>query len=120
MMHREISRVIDRQAGMATPLVQLAVGTTRYRNAKASVVRKALDRIPETVAHAHGYAAEVMDIENTIADKMRELDSAQFEAIMRPIFKDDEWLIILVGAVLGAVVGELQVHALIVPFSGGH
>jgi hypothetical protein len=51
---------------------------------------------------------------------MRQLDSEQFEAIMRPIFKDDEWLIILVGAVLGAVVGELQVHALIVPFTGEH
>jgi hypothetical protein len=39
---------------------------------------------------------------------------------MRPIFKDDEWLIIMVGAVLGAVVGELQVHALNVPFTGAH
>jgi hypothetical protein len=46
--------------------------------------------------------------------------SAQFEAIMRPHLKDDEWLIILVGAVFGAVVGELQVHALIVPLASGH
>jgi hypothetical protein len=51
---------------------------------------------------------------------MSQLNSEQFEAIMRPIFKDDEWLIILVGAVLGAVVGELQVHALIVPFTDVH
>jgi uncharacterized membrane protein YheB (UPF0754 family) len=120
MMHREISRAVDKQTGAAVPLVQLAVGSARYQRAKAAVVRTALDRIPETVAHAHGYASEVMDIEGTIADKMRQLDSEQFEAIMRPIFKDDEWLIILVGAVLGAVVGELQVHALIVPFTGGH
>jgi uncharacterized membrane protein YheB (UPF0754 family) len=120
MMHREISKVVDKQTGVAGPLVQLAVGTARYREAKAKVVRTALDRIPETMAHAHSYAAEVMDIENTIADKMRQLDSRQFDAIMRPIFKDDEWLIILVGAVIGAVVGELQVQALIVPLTGGH
>jgi uncharacterized membrane protein YheB (UPF0754 family) len=118
-MHREISRVVDQQIGLAAPLVQLAVGTTRYRDAKAAVVRKALDRIPQTMSHAHRYAAEVMDIENTIAEKMSQLDNEQFEAMMRPIFKDDEWLIIMVGAVLGAAVGELQVHALIVPFTGG-
>jgi uncharacterized membrane protein YheB (UPF0754 family) len=120
MMDREISKVVDKQTGRAAPLVQLAVGSARYREAKAAVVRTALDRIPETVGHAHGYAGEAMDIENTIADKMSQLNSEQFEAIMRPIFKDDEWLIILVGAVLGAVVGELQVHALIVPFTDVH
>jgi uncharacterized membrane protein YheB (UPF0754 family) len=120
MMHRELSRTIDRQVGPAAPLVQLAVGSHRYREAKAAVVGKALDRLPETVAHAHDYAAEVMDIEKTIAEKMSQLNSEQFEAIMRPIFKDDEWLIILVGAVLGALVGELQVHLLIVPFTGAH
>jgi uncharacterized membrane protein YheB (UPF0754 family) len=120
MMHRELSKVVDQQVGIAAPLVQLAVGSLRYRQARARVARTALNRLPETLAHAHGYAAEVMDIENTIADKMSQLDSAQFEAIMRPIFKDDEWLIILVGAVLGAVVGELQVHALIVPFTNVH
>jgi uncharacterized membrane protein YheB (UPF0754 family) len=58
-----------------------------------------------------------MDIENTVADKMSRLDSEQFEAMMRLIFKDDECLIILVGADLGAAVGELQVHAWIVPFT---
>lgn len=118
MIHREIGKAIDEQAGPATPLVQLAVGSTRYREAKAAVVRKALDRLPETVAHAHAYTADVMDIENTIADKMSQLNSEQFEAMMRPIFKDDEWLIILVGAVVGALVGELQVHLLITPFYG--
>ncbi len=33
----------------------------------------------------------------------------QYEAILRPVFKDDEMLMITVGAVLGFLVGELQV-----------
>ncbi len=119
-IEREVSAAIDRQTGVATPLVQLALGSTKYRDMKAAVTQRAMDRLPDTVAHVQGYAAEVMDIERTLADKMSQLDSEQFEAIMRPIFKDDEWLIILVGAVLGAVVGELQVHLLIVPFTGAH
>jgi hypothetical protein len=54
------------------------------------------------------------------ADDVPRTSREQFEPTMRPIFKDDEWLIIMVGAVLGAVVGELQVHALNVPFTGAH
>jgi hypothetical protein len=37
---------------------------------------------------------------------------------MRPIFKDDEWLMVTVGAVLGFLVGELQV-ALVTHLGGG-
>ncbi len=35
--------------------------------------------------------------------------SAEYEAILRPVFKDDEMLMVMVGAVLGFLVGELQV-----------
>ena len=31
-----------------------------------------------------------------------------FENLLRPIFKDDEWIVIVVGAVLGFAVGLLQ------------
>jgi uncharacterized membrane protein YheB (UPF0754 family) len=40
---------------------------------------------------------------------MNKLSPDQYEAILRPIFKDDEMLMITVGAVLGFLVGELQV-----------
>ena len=48
-------------------------------------------------------------IENLIVEKMNKLSPAQYEAILRPVFKDDEMLMITVGAVLGFLVGELQV-----------
>lgn len=40
---------------------------------------------------------------------VNKLSPAQYEAILRPVFKDDEMLMITVGAVLGFLVGELQV-----------
>jgi hypothetical protein len=30
--------------------------------------------------------------------------------MLRPAFKEDEWSLIAVGAVLGFVVGEMQIH----------
>jgi len=40
---------------------------------------------------------------------MNQLTNEQYESILRPVFKDDEPLMITVGGVLGGVVGELQV-----------
>ncbi|OKH71260.1 hypothetical protein EB72_23745 [Mycobacterium sp. SWH-M1] len=111
LVTREIEAAIDRQAGgVAAPIVALAVGTKRYRAMKDRVVTLVLERLPSTLSEAQGYAAEVIDLENTIVDKMSRLTNEEYESILRPVFKDDEPLMIAVGAVLGGVVGELQVQ----------
>ncbi|MEH3140950.1 MAG: DUF445 domain-containing protein [Mycobacterium kyogaense] len=111
LVAREIEGAIDRQAGgVAAPIVALTVGTKRYRAMKDRVVAAVLERLPSTLSEAQGYAAEVIDLENTIIDKMSRLTNEEYESILRPVFKDDEPLMIAVGAVLGGVVGELQVQ----------
>jgi uncharacterized membrane protein YheB (UPF0754 family) len=61
------------------------------------------------MVEAKDYAAKALDVENLIAEKMNKLTPEQYESILRPVFKDDEMLMITVGAVLGFWVGELQV-----------
>ena len=46
--------------------------------------------------------------EQTVREKMNKLTPEQYESILRPVFKDDEMLMVSVGAVLGFLVGELQ------------
>ena len=52
----------------------------------------------------------MIDLEATIVDKMNQLTNEEYESILRPVFKDDEPLMIAVGAVLGGIVGEIQVQ----------
>jgi uncharacterized membrane protein YheB (UPF0754 family) len=111
-LQREVSRAIDEQTGFARPLVVLAVGTKRYRELKESLVAVMLARLPDTMALAGEYATRTLDIENTIIEKMGELDTDQYESILRPVFKDDEVMMIATGAVLGGLVGELQVQVI--------
>jgi uncharacterized membrane protein YheB (UPF0754 family) len=106
---KEIEATIDAQTGIAGPLVVLAVGTKRYRALKDRVVEVVLERLPSTLLEAQDYATSVIDLENTIVTKMNQLTNEEYESILRPIFKDDEPLMITVGGVLGGVVGELQV-----------
>jgi uncharacterized membrane protein YheB (UPF0754 family) len=106
---KELSAALDAQAGFAKPLITLAIGTKRYREVKGTIVRMVLERLPETMQEAKDYTAKTLDIENLIVEKMNKLSPDQYEAILRPVFKDDEMLMITVGAVLGFLVGELQV-----------
>jgi uncharacterized membrane protein YheB (UPF0754 family) len=108
-IEREVSRALDAQSGFATPLVALAVGTARYRALKEKIISRLIERLPDTMAEAKDYAAKTLDIENLIVSKMNQLTPEQYEGIMRPVFKDDEFLMISVGAILGFLVGELQV-----------
>jgi uncharacterized membrane protein YheB (UPF0754 family) len=109
MVARQVRQTLDRQAGPARPLVVLAVGSGRYREIKESIATKVIDRMPETMSYIEDYAADAMDIRNTLVAKMQELTEEEFEALIRPAFEADEWILITVGAVLGFGVGELQV-----------
>ncbi len=109
LVGKEVSAAIDAQTGVATPLVKLAVGTQRYNALKDSLVQIVLERLPTTLVEAQDYAMKTLDLENTIIDKMGQLSNEEYESILRPVFKDDEPTMIAVGAVLGGVVGELQV-----------
>jgi uncharacterized membrane protein YheB (UPF0754 family) len=108
-IEREISAEVDKQAGFAQPLITLAIGTKRYREMKDAVAQMVVERLPNTIQEAKDYAAKAFDVENLVVEKMNKLSPAQFEAILRPVFKDDEMLMVTVGAVLGFLVGELQV-----------
>ncbi|HSV38997.1 MAG TPA: DUF445 domain-containing protein [Nocardioidaceae bacterium] len=108
-VEKEVSKALDDQAGFAQPLVALAIGTQRYRDIKGTIVKLLIERLPDTMAEAKDYTAKTLDIENLIVEKMNMLDEDQYEGILRPVFKDDEMLMITVGAVLGFAVGELQV-----------
>jgi uncharacterized membrane protein YheB (UPF0754 family) len=108
-IEKEVSSALDTQAGVAQPFIKLAIGTKRYHQAKDAIVQMLLERLPETMQQAKEYAAKTLDMENLIVDKMNKLSPDEYEAILRPVFKDDEMLMVMVGAVLGFLVGELQV-----------
>ncbi|HUS22218.1 MAG TPA: DUF445 domain-containing protein, partial [Aeromicrobium sp.] len=110
LMAKEISAAVDAQSGPFTPVVKIAVGTARYNMLKGSLVDMIFERLPETVTEAHSYAKRTIDLENTIVEKMNQLTDEEYESILRPVFKDDEPLVIAVGATLGGLVGELQVQ----------
>jgi uncharacterized membrane protein YheB (UPF0754 family) len=108
MIASHVKKVIDDQSGIARPFVAWTVGTRRYIAMKEAAVERLVERLPDTVKSMDAYAKEAMDLSNTLAGRLQELPPPEFEGMLRPAFQEDEWILILVGAVLGAAVGVGQ------------
>ncbi len=76
---------------------------------EAAVAERVIAKIPETSEHVEAYAAERLDIENTLNDRMALLDTDSYENLLRPAFKDDEWIVVALGATLGFAVRRASV-----------
>jgi uncharacterized membrane protein YheB (UPF0754 family) len=109
VMQDEIQRTIDEQTGVSGRIISTFAGR-QYQEMKQTVADLVIGQIPETTKHIERYAAERLDIENTMVAKMSEMDTDSYENLLRPAFKDDEWIVVALGATLGFIFGEIQVH----------
>ena len=95
-------------------MVVAAIGTDRWRAMKKSVTGKIIEMAPHTAPHAMEYAKRATAIEALFVERLSALDYDEVEEIFHPILKEDEPLIIFLGAVLGGTIGEIQtlyIHA---------
>jgi uncharacterized membrane protein YheB (UPF0754 family) len=113
MVLKNVQKMVDEQAGPTRPLIVLAVGSVRFQEMKKLIAARLLERMPEAMKHVERYAEDAMDLKRTLVTKMQELNEEEFENLLRPAFQQDEWILIAVGAVLGFLVGELQVQIML-------
>ncbi|WP_132119722.1 DUF445 domain-containing protein [Actinocrispum wychmicini] len=109
LVRRVVWETVDARAGLARPVI----GDRRMRDIKQAAADQAMRTLPGTVQVAEDYLTEALDVGNTIARKMNDLSRVEYEELLRPAFRQDEWKLIAVGAIIGFLVGELQVHLLV-------
>lgn len=113
MVQKHVQRAVDENAGIAKPLMVYRIGSRNYQEMKLKVAERVMDRAPDALNHIEEYATDAIDLKNTIIEKVKSLSDDDFEGLLRPIFKQEEWKLIAVGAVLGFLVGELQVQIML-------
>ncbi|GAB3466861.1 DUF445 domain-containing protein [Actinophytocola sediminis] len=112
-IHGVVRETIDEQASAARALISITVGPEKFTQMKHAAADRVIRYLPEALGHAEAYVTETLDIRDTIATRMRRLTRIEYEGLLRPAFRQDEWKLIAVGAVIGAVIGELQVLLLL-------
>ena len=112
IIQTEIGKTIDSQMGFAGRIIGV-VGGRQYQEMKQQIAASIIDKLPETSSYIEQYAADRLDLENVMIEKMMVLDSQSYENLLRPAFKDDEWIIVVLGAALGFLCGEAQAQLIL-------
>ncbi len=116
LAHRRVREAIDSRLGRVQPMVILALGHERYEEMRELVAQRMVEFIPVASKEVERYAVDALDINATILARMNKLSPEEFESVLRPAFKENEMIVVIAGAVLGALIGELQVFFML----GGH
>ncbi|BDS09379.1 DUF445 domain-containing protein [Aureispira anguillae] len=99
---------IDKTAGFNSSLIKFTSGTDTYDEIKMIAVNRFIEAAPEQIHIVFDYAKQALDIEETMYVRMTNLPPDEFVNFLRPVFQEDEWKLILTGAILGMIAGCLQ------------
>lgn len=114
LIRREVDSAIDHVMRNTRTVVDWTLGADDYERLKAEVIDEVIAELPAMLGRLSGYAERTMAIRQTLVERLQSLTPHQFEAMLRPAFEEDEWILIAVGAALGFMVGWFQ---LVVVFS---
>ncbi len=117
MIAKSVAQAVDQTANLAKPVMSFTIGGERYNQLKEYAIAKMTSILPESAKNLEDYLEDAMDLENVMSEKMANLPPEEFENILRSAFQEDEFLLIMIGAVLGAVVGFGQ--AMYFYYTGG-
>jgi len=108
IFEKHTSAACDEILGYARSFAPMAVGADRWTNLKKEVTTGFLEELPNHSSQFLKFVDHALQIEDTLAVRLSSLPPDQFEGMLHPAFQEDEWMLILLGGVLGVVVGLLQ------------
>ncbi len=102
---------IDRAIGPAGPALRVALGTRDYESLRHALATEPVETMMAPLADPEFSASQSQTMRKLIAERMREMTPSDFAQMLRTATREDEWLLLLHGAVLGFAGGI--VHALV-------
>ncbi len=116
MIQMHIRRSIDQTnswgLGVGKPLAKSMLGTQGYIDLKMRAAEYAILFAEEELLSNQAFSEGQKDIiEALLRERMENLTPREFRDVLRPAFQEDEWKLIVVGAVLGLAAGVLQLFA---------
>lgn len=107
IVENRVNELIDEY--LAHPMAAMLVPEADRPALREELLGRIQDELPKPGGLLHTFAGKAVDIGDEIQTRMEKLPPDEFEGVLRPAFQQDEWKLILAGAVLGVVAGALQV-----------
>jgi uncharacterized membrane protein YheB (UPF0754 family) len=99
---------IDRATGPLRPAVRVAVGTREYEAIRRSFAAEPVEQLMVPLSDPEFSRTQSATMRKLIADRMRQMAPTDFADMLRTATREDEWLLLLHGAVLGFAGGLIH------------
>ncbi len=107
-------RIIKRHVNviMETPLIrtalQLSIGPSEYAKLKTDLIDRSIEITMVPVSDPAFNASRAQKIFQMFKERIRELTPTEFQNLLRPAFREDEWILIVLGGVTGFFAGLIH------------
>jgi uncharacterized membrane protein YheB (UPF0754 family) len=108
LIAHHVAPLVDEAAGIAAPAVRVAIGSSGYTQLKERLSTRAAELSAVAFDDPVFVQERAVVVERTMRSRMEALSPAEFQQLLRPAFKEDEWKLIAVGAALGGFAGLMQ------------
>lgn len=106
LIRRHVSPLLE--GGVVRTAMQLTVGPSEYAELKKTVTNKAMIMSLQPVQDPKFNRERAHIIEKIFSDRMKLMSPKEFQDLLRPAFEEDEWIVIVMGAIMGFVAGWAQ------------
>ena len=108
IVQKQIERAIEHTAKSAFPMALIKPDSAVFEHIRNIAGYRFMQELPMNIRHVFGYAENALDLETILRVKMSSLSPEAFEEFLRPVFREDEFKLILIGGILGGIAGTLQ------------
>jgi uncharacterized membrane protein YheB (UPF0754 family) len=108
LVREALRPVIDDAVGAAGPLVRVTTGEREYESISDAVVSHGVEAALHPLSDPEFNRQRAAGVKSLVAERMRALPAPEFAETLRTAFKQDEWMLVWVGAILGYVAGWIQ------------
>jgi len=89
-------------------VTQGALGPEGYADLKDAALDKAIQYTQELAEDNRFNKSQAQAVQAMLHERISQQPPAEFQELVRPIFHEDEWILVAIGGALGALVGWAQ------------
>ena len=104
MLRTHISGIMEHKL-IVQLITQTAVGPEGYADLKDAALEKAIQYTEELAEDRSFNETQARAMQDMLHERISAQPPAEFQDLVRPIFHEDEWILVAIGGALGALVG---------------
>ena len=113
LLRTHISDIMEKQL-VVQFITQAATGPEGYADLKDAALEKAIEYSEELAEDSSFSQMQAKAVQSVLVERLSAQSPTEFQDIVRPIFHEDEWILVSIGGALGALVGWAQLVYLFV------